>query len=253
MGSLFLGKILLSLVGLALKRTASTKSVGSSKTTAETVVPHASAEVAAAVNIMTARSMAKQPTTLKRNDIRTIYERQKRIVTRQLDMPAHTPYVVARSTALGDFLGVEDWQALAKDRLGETKLLERLEMNFDNEVHERLQRAAQKAGFVNVRGQVKAGPKQVASYSDGAGHGVRIAINYLGESQIGVDLIGYEGGECESKREELLEAMAAEGITVRDIKTLPHHDPKGYQGRQETAHKRTRPRVHPIQHQQQKR
>lgn len=242
MGSLFLGKILLSLVGLALKRTTST---------ANTVVPHTSAQVAAAVNTLTAASPTKQPTTLKRKDLRAIYDRQKQAVTRQLDVPAQAPYVVARTTILGSYLRDEDWRALATDSLGEADLLQRLEMNFDGEVHARLQRAAHKAGFVNVRGQVKSGSKQVASYSDGIGHGVRIAINHEGESQIGVDLIGYEGGECETKREELLQAMAAEGITVRDIKTVPHHDPKGYQGRQ-TTRRRTRARVLPKQHLQHK-
>lgn len=230
MGSLFLGSFLLSLVGLAAKKTLSSKSVSNTSK----AVPHTSAEVTKAVAAVSSTTKAKEPTSIKRNEIRTVYEQQEQVVSRHLDVPAHTPYVVGRTTVLGNYLHDDDWQALASDSLGEAEFLARLEANFDHEVHMRLQRAAEKAKFVNVRAQVKSGPKQVASFSDGKGHGVRVAINHAEESQIGVDLIGYEGTECESKREELLEAMAAEGLVVRDIRTIPHNDPKGYQGRKRT-------------------
>jgi hypothetical protein len=189
-----------------------------------------------AVETITTQTAQPETTTLARQDIAAIYKKQKKHIGQHIEVPAQAPYVVAQTTVLGNYLSDQDWHELARDKVTETEFLNRLTAKFDEEIHIRIQRAAEKAGYVNVRGHVRAGVQQVASFSDDLGHGVRVAISHKDESQIGVDLIGYQGGECESKRRELLDALAAEGITIEDVKTIRHDDPEGFKGKL-AAHK----------------
>ncbi len=238
MGSLAIGRILLSLLGLSFKATKVTRksehraTQGTSK-----AVPHMSEAVRQVVDTLKNQTIRTEPETLSRQDIGSIYEQQKRHIARHIEVPSQTPYVVAQTTVLGNYLSEQDWQELSQDKLSEAELLRRMQAQFDEEVHLRITKAAERAGFINVRSHVRSGLEQVAAFSDGVGHGIRVAISHREASQIGVDLIGYEGSACESKRLEILDALAAEGIALANVKTIRHDDPEGFKGKQ-AAHKR---------------
>jgi hypothetical protein len=172
------------------------------------------------------------PKTIKRQSLKNIYEQQKKIVTKHLEMPTYTPYVVLQTTVLGNYLSKQDWQDVATQQIDERDLLQRIENSFDKDLHGRLTRTAQQVGFINVRRQIPTGVQQFATYSDGEGHGVKIAIRHEDETQIGIDLLGYQGNDCHTKREELIKALAEEGIELAEPKFIHHDDPDGYKVKQ---------------------
>lgn len=190
--------------------------------------------------------------TIKRQELRKIYEEQKKKVTNHPEVSTQTPYVVCSTTVLGNYLSEQDWQDVAAKQLSEEQVLQRIENSFDHELHERLTRATQRVGFVNIRKQVPTGVQQVASYSDGQGHGVRIAINHEGDSDMALDLIGYQGSECHTKREELVNALAEEGITLERVQVIDHNDPDGYQAVRKTNKQLQQQRRQKLYQQQQR-
>lgn len=220
MGSLFIGTIVMSLLGIGLKKVTKTSPK----------VANVSKVVANKIKEINANQQVnKNVEAVAREDIQRLYREQKKVVAKDPEIRTHLPYVIIQTTPLANVLSKNELQKLADNQVNEKELLEQLKQKFDNEVHARLTRAADKVGFINVRKQVRSGPQQVASFSDNRGHGVRIGIQHGSETQIGLDLIGYKNAECESKGAELLQALTDEGIQVADMKKINHGDPDGFQ------------------------
>ena len=217
MGGLFLGFMLYKFVKTIVK---TTKQNQHSNKAAE--------KIKQKVDQVQVKEKAVQPKSVSRQDIREIYKLQKEVLAKDPEIKTHQPYIVTQTTVLHNYLSTTDIDKLAENKLSEVELLDRLEQSYDNQIHTSFERAAQKVGFINTRQQVRSGPRQVASYSDGQGHGVRVAIDYEKKSQTGIDLIGYSGSQCETKREELLAALAEEGIELEKIKVIKHNDPDGF-------------------------
>lgn len=239
MGSLLLGKILFKLIFGAVKATP--KVVKATK--------DVSATVREVVEKIQPKITEVTPQTINRQELKRIYEDQKQVVARHSEVATHIPYVITRTTVLSNYLTENDWQELAADQLNEEQVLQRIERSFDNDLHQRLSRAAHRVGFVNTRKQVRTGVQQVATYSDGQGHGVRIAIRHEEDTEIGIDLVGHKGQECHTKREELVKALAEEGLTLQQIRVIYHNDPDGYKAEQKTKQHTRQQRRQQLRHQ----
>ena len=221
MGNLFIGKLIMSLLGVTLKE--ATKVAPKAAKVSKFVI-------AKVKEINLAQEQTHKPKAIAREDIRRLYREQKKFVEEDPGIiRTHVPYVVAQTTPLGRLLSKNELQKVADNQVSETELLERLEQKFDDDVHNGLVQAASKVGFINVRQQVRSGPQQVASFSNNQGHGVRIGVRHGPETKIALDLIGFKNAECESKGAELLRALKDEGIQVANMKKIKHGDPDGYQ------------------------
>ncbi len=236
MGSLAIGKMLMQLAGLSLKtaRFAGKIAYGTAKA-AVNVAPHVSPAVQTVVRRLNHAVTQTRQNAIKRQELRKVYAQKRTEVSAQVEDAAHIPYVVAQTTDLGELLTEKDWQELATDRVSEEELLARVETRFDSELHARVQVAAQEAGYGHPRAQVRSGLVQVANYSDGSGHGVRVAIQHDDDSRIGVDMLGYSGEACQKENQAMLTALARQGIHLTDIRNIDHDDPEGYQGVQVSA------------------
>ena len=220
MGNLMLGKMIFMLLFGVAKATP--KAVKAVKAVSSVVMDN--------IEKIEPKISQAAPQTIKRKDLKKIYQEQKKEVLKHREVSSQVPYVVCHTTVLGNYLSEKDWQAVATEGLSEKEVIGRIERSFDTELHERVARAAQRVGFVNTRQQIPTGVQQYVSFSDGLGHGVKIAIHHKDDTEVGVDLVGYQGAECHSKQEELTQAFAAEGIGLEPSQVIDHGDPEGYQG-----------------------
>ena len=232
MGNLVLGKMLFKLLAGVAKATPKV-------VRAAMAVSSAVSEQIEKLQPKISEAMARP---VKRQELKKIYQEQKQKVAQYPEVATHAPYVLCQTTVLGNFLSEKDWREMATHQLSEAQLLERIEASYDNELHNRLGRAAVRAGFVNIRQQMTGGERQYVSFSDGQGHGVRIAIKHQEDTEVGIDLIGYQGGECHSKREEIIQALSEEGLELEQQQIIDHGDPEGYQAVKRTSDQAARQR-----------
>ena len=219
MGVLALGALFYMFVGIKAK---SKRKIKHSK--------RASPKIKEKVSQIQTKKRTIQQEAVSRQDIRGIYKKQKEVLADDSEIQTHQPYIVTQTTILNNYLSTTDMDKLAENQLSEVEVLERLEQGYDDQIHTSFKRAAHKVGFINTRRQIRTGQQQVASFSDNQGHGIRIAINHRETSEIALDMVGFSGQKCQTKSQEIIEALEAEGISMEKLKMIDHGDPRGYQG-----------------------